>query len=212
MSLKDLIERLASDATPIQRHAFRTIMWPSLLIGALCGLVVMVMSIGLRPGLKEADTIAQLMVRGGLGLGSAIAGLAALVPSLRPDIGSALPKRILAAALILLVIVAAAQFSAHTSSWSVLYLGASAGCSPWMVTLLAIPSFASLAVGVRFEAPTHLNVTGAALGLTSGGVGASLYAFGCSEGSASLGLAWFSVGIGLTTLGGMLIAPRLLRW
>ncbi len=73
MSINDLIERLASDARPVQRHAFRTIIWPSLVMGALCGLVVMVISIGLRPGLEEADTMAQLMVRGGLGLGSAIA-------------------------------------------------------------------------------------------------------------------------------------------
>jgi len=48
----------------------------------------------------------------------------------------------------------------------------------------------ALAFGIRFEAPTHLNVTGAALGLMSGGVGAFLYAFGCREGSTSLGLIW----------------------
>lgn len=76
MSIKDLIEHLASEARPVQRHAFRTIMGPSLVIGALCGLVVMVMTIGMRPDLEEADTIAQLIVRGGLGLGSVIAGLA----------------------------------------------------------------------------------------------------------------------------------------
>jgi len=212
MSIIKLIERLASDARPVRRSAFLSIVWPSLLIGTLCGFVVMVMSIGIRPDIGQKEALAQIMVRGGLGAASVIAGLAALVSSLRPDISSTTPKRILAAALALIVIFAAVQLTSDKFSWSLVYLGASARCSPWMVALFAVPSFVSLATVVRFEAPTHLNVSGAALGLTSGGIGAFVYGFGCSEESAAVGLVWFSVGIGLTTLVGMLIGPRLLRW
>ncbi len=213
MSLKHLIERLASDTKPVPRRSlFRKIIWPSLAIGALCGLVIMMVTIGLSPSLRDFGTLAQIKVRGALGMASAFAGLAALAPSLRPDLSSVLPKRILATAITLLFAVAAAQLSSNGPSWSVLYLGTSIGHSPWMIIVLALPSFVSLVYGIRFEAPTHLNVTGAALGLTSGGVGASIYAFGCSETSRSLGLAWFSVGILVATLLGMLIASRLLRW
>ena len=122
------------------------------------------------------------------------------------------PKRILTVVLILLVLVVATQVLTRRSDWSVVYPDANAGCSPWMVGLLAVPSFVLLAARVRLEAPTHLNVSGAALGLTSGGVGAFVYAFGCREVSASLDLSWLSVGIGLSTVAGMLMAPRLLRW
>ncbi|RZF65202.1 DUF1109 family protein [Sphingomonas populi] len=213
MSLKDLIDRLASDTKPVPRRSlFRKILWPSLAIGALCGLVVMLVTIGLNPGLRDSGMLAQIQVRAGLGLASAFAGLAALAPSLRPDVSSVLPKRILATAITLLFAVAAAQLSSNGPSWSVLYLGTSIGHSPWMIIVLASPSFVSLVFGVRFEAPTHLNVTGAALGLTSGGVGAAIYAFGCSDASTPLGLAWFSVGILVATLFGMLIASRQLRW
>lgn len=212
MSIPDLIELLAADAKPVQRFSLHTIIWPSLATGALCGLVVMAMSIGFRTSFSEANAMGPLLVRIGLGLGFGVAGLAALVPSLRPDVSPVLPKRIITVASILLAIIAAGQLSSKDLNWSVLYLGASLGRSPWTVALLAIPPFVSLAFGVRFEAPTHLNVTGAALGLTSGGVGATIYAFGFTESSTPLGLAWFSVGIGLTTLGGMLVAPRLLRW
>lgn len=213
MSLKDLIERLASDSRPVPpRSLFGTIIGPSLAIGSLCGLAVMMATIGLNPSFRDPGSLAQIRVRGGLGLAATFAGLATLAPSLRPDVSSVLPKRILATAMTLLVAIAASPISSDGPSWSVFYLGTSIGCSPLMIILLASPAFASLVFGLRLEAPTHLNVTGAALGLTAGGVGAAIYAFGCREASTPLGLASFSVGIVLTTLLGTVIASRLLRW
>ena len=212
MSARKIIECLVSDASPIRRRAFGAVVCPPLAIGAASGLVVVVMSIGLRPDLRDPDAISQLAIGGGFGLGSTLAGLAALLPSLRPDMDSVLPKRILTSALVLLIAVATTQVSTDRTNWSLVHFLTSSGCSPWMVAVLAIPPYLALAARLRSEAPTHLNVSGAALGLTSGGVGTFLHSFGCSEGSAALGLASFSVGIGLATLGGALMAPRLLRW
>lgn len=212
MSTKDLIERLSADARPVQRHSLRTIIWPSLSVGTFCALAIMVMSFGLRQDLQNADVITQLMAKAVLGLIAMIAGLAALVPSLRPDMGSVLPKRILGATLLALGAIAVVHLAARCPMCSVLYLSANVARPPCVITLLAIAPFACLAFTVRSEAPTHLNVTGAALGLTSGGIGAVLYAFARNEPSTSLDLAWFSVGIVMTTVLGMIAAPRVLRW
>jgi hypothetical protein len=80
------------------------------------------------------------------------------------------------------------------------------------VLALSLPIFVGLLWSYRRFAPTHLRAAGATAGLSAGAWAATLYCLHCPEVSAMFVLTWYSLGIGLATLLGALVGPRLLRW
>lgn len=93
-----------------------------------------------------------------------------------------------------------------------MWLGHSWKSCPWLVLSLSAPIFAGLLWSFRRLAPTRLRAAGAAAGLSAGAFAATVYCIHCPEVSAIFVLTWYSLGILLATLLGMLVGPRLLRW
>lgn len=66
--------------------------------------------------------------------------------------------------------------------------------------------------GARQFAPTRPRAAGAAVGLVTASVAATLYGLHCPERAATFVVVWYSLGILLATLVGGLLGGRLLRW
>jgi hypothetical protein len=121
----------------------------------------------------------------------------------------------LSAALIVVAMVAlgAGQIIAATPAARLaLWLGHTwKVCSP-LILALALPIYAGLIVAIRRLAPTRLAVTGAAAGLASGALSATLYGLHCPEQAAAFVATWYTLGIAAATTLGALTGRRLLRW
>ncbi|HEX4272775.1 MAG TPA: DUF1109 domain-containing protein, partial [Rhizomicrobium sp.] len=76
----------------------------------------------------------------------------------------------------------------------------------------ALPTLAATFWALKRMAPTRLTQAGLGAGLFAGAVGAFVYSFHCTEGSAPFIGIWYSLGILMTTAIGGLLGGRFLRW
>ena len=81
-----------------------------------------------------------------------------------------------------------------------------------LIAGLSLPLFAGLFWSLRRLAPTRLTQAGAAAGLLAGSAAATIYAFHCTESTATFIAIWYTAGIALTTLMGAALGRFLLRW
>lgn len=213
MPALDLIDSLADDLAPVSPVRLSLELPLAILLGGAGTLAAVVGVFGLQPGLGTMEHGAPFLLKasyalmiGGIGL-----GLAATLA--RPSLTAARGWALLGAPVAILALLSAYQLGATPpSTWPANMLGGSWDRCPWRILLLSAPIFAALCFVVRRQAPTRLRAAGAAVGLTAGGVAASLYALACTESSATFVLVWYSLGIALASVAGMLMGPRLLRW
>jgi hypothetical protein len=93
-----------------------------------------------------------------------------------------------------------------------LILGHSSRVCAFLVTFTALPALAAIFWALRRMAPTRLGLAGLGAGLLAGAVGAFVYSFHCTEGSAPFIGIWYSLGIVLTAVIGGVLGRSLLRW
>jgi hypothetical protein len=96
--------------------------------------------------------------------------------------------------------------------WRDLWLGRTALVCLRTIAALAIPIFIAALWALRRLAPTRQRMAGFSAGCLAGAAAAALYAIHCRETAAAFVLSWYTAGILLPGLVGMLIGPRLLRW
>lgn len=84
-------------------------------------------------------------------------------------------------------------------------------CLLFIPLLSVLPLVASLAVMAR-AAPTEPQIAGALVGMFAGAVAAAIYAVHCPDDSPLFLAAWYVLAIGLVTIAGALLGPRVLRW
>jgi len=209
MTTEELIRHLSAQATPVRYRAAWIVLGPGLIIGALAavGLVALFMGVAApESGGWLAATIA-------FGLTFSGAGLVALLPLLRPGADTRQPKRYIFAAAALLGVLLVIQLADTPSGfWSVARIFEAVVRCPLSIVAFALPVFGTLLIALRSEAPTHLNLTGAALGLTSGGIAAAAYALGCRDCLPPDSVVCATLGIALATGAGSIAGPCLLRW
>ncbi len=78
-------------------------------------------------------------------------------------------------------------------------MGHSADVCSVLIAALALPLFGGLFWSLRKLAPTRLTQAGAAAGLLAGSAAATIYAFHCTESTATFIAIWYTAGIALTT-------------
>jgi len=91
-------------------------------------------------------------------------------------------------------------------------LGSTWNACPFNIAALSVPLFFATFWCVKGTAPTRLALAGAASGLLSGALSASVYAMHCTESAAPFIGVWYVLGISIPTLIGASLGPRLLRW
>ena len=174
---------------------------------------VLVFLWGLRPDIAAASATPRFWVKLGFGAGFAAAGLAGLLALFRPERPA--PRRLWLAAVPVVIIVAAACAEVAALPQTELmaaWMGKSALICPFAIAALSVAPATALILAGRRSAPTRLRLTGAVIGLASGGISATLYALHCPETGMAFVATWYLIGILLAALAGALSGPRLLRW
>jgi hypothetical protein len=93
-----------------------------------------------------------------------------------------------------------------------LWLGRTAVMCPCIIAALAIPIFVAVLLALRKQAPTRQRLAGFSAGCLAGAAAAGLYAIHCNETAAAFVVTWYTAGILLPGLVGVLIGSRVLRW
>lgn len=213
MKTDQFIDVLSSDLQPVKRGIVgKTLAW-ALVIGGSAAFGLMLVSVGIRPGIFGGPGLAFLALKLLFTLSLIGTGAALLNAASHP--GRNGRKRLLLIFLPFLAIaflaLGAALLSAPTARHEMVF-GAE-----WLTCLICIPlfaivPFAALIWALRMGAPTALKRTGAIAGLVAGALGAAAYAFHCSGDSLPFIAIWYGTPILLWTLIGALLGPRLLRW
>ncbi len=207
-----LIDQLVAQHRRTPPHRLSRRIATSTLLGAAITLVLIV-AWGIRPDIAAASATSRFWVKLGFGAGFAAAGLSGLLALFRPERSK--PRGLWVAAIPVAVIVAAAFNEAATVSnaeLATLWLGKTALVCPVVITALSVFPAIALTLAGRRSAPTRLRLTGGVIGLTSGGLAATMYALHCPENGMAFVASWYLTGVMLTTLIGAILGPRLLRW
>lgn len=213
MKTSDLIQKLASDLTPVSPKKIRN----DLLIGLSCGAVVSLLAIvlvfGVQPGLLSPAHGLPLIMKASYTLSLAAIAISMLVPMIRP--GNPIPSRLWWVAMMVLALASLALMQsamANPADDMSLWIGASWRQCSLRIACLSAPVLVGVCWAIRQQAPVHLRAAGALAGLVSGGLTATLYALACPENGAGFVLIWYTLGIGIVTGAGALVGPRVLRW
>jgi len=209
----DLIDRLAGELKPTPRHGLAHRIALGLGAGALLSLVIVLMLWGARPDFASAPATASFWMKTAFTLLLSVAGFGAVLRLARPD-GRA-PAALIAvlAAILGMGLAAIVQLvSAPPAARDALIMGGTSSVCPWLILALSLPIFLGCLWAMRAMAPTRLRQAGAAAGLTSGAISASLYAISCDESTMPFVFVWYGGAIAVATFIGWLIGPRVLRW
>lgn len=213
MNTDDLIRHLVSNTRPVARNSVARRLAMGVVVGGIASALLILASIGVRPDLGAALQGASFWMKWGYTFSLSIAALMTTAQLARPDSGQLRGLWALAIPVVLLAAVGLLELArTPPSQWPAMWLGHSWKSCPWLVLSLSAPIFGGLLWSFRRLAPTRLRAAGAAAGLSAGAFAATVYCIHCPEVSAIFVLTWYSLGILLATLLGMLVGPRLLRW
>lgn len=213
MNNPDLIDRLVDDLRPTRRGAAQWMMLGAVTAGIVMAMAVMVPWIGLRADIVTAPATAMFWIKLGYTSVLALLGLAAAMALSRPEKNSWPGLWAVGGVFLLALAGGLWQWgNASEAMKPVLAVGSTALVCPLFIVAFSAPVLAILLAVMRRLAPANPTLAGLAVGLASGGAGASVYAFHCGENGMLFLALWYSVGVGLVALLGALLGRTLLRW
>lgn len=208
-----LIARLVEDLRPVSAHAVAGRFLAVVALGFVVSAALMIAWLGVRPDLSAAAGTAIFWIKAGYTGALALAGIWATEQLARPG-HSGKPPLILGSGIILALGAAAVidYMLAPISARRIMLLGSSALVCPFYIAGLSVPFLVGNIILVRRLAPTNLTLAGAATGLMAGGLGASVYAFHCTEEGVPFLALWYTAGVAVVVCVGAALGKRLLRW
>jgi hypothetical protein len=212
MRTDDLIADLSSRLEPQRPSALTRKLALAVLIGVTGSTVLMLAVLGLRHDFARAIVSFGMWTKLAYTFVIALFGFWLVERAGRPGADMAKPARILALPVLAIVLLAAAQLLAPGADVPHLILGHSSRVCAFLVTFTALPTLAATFWALRHMAPTRLTLAGLGAGLFAGAVGAFVYSFHCTEGSAPFIGIWYSLGIVSTAVIGGILGRSLLRW
>jgi len=210
---EQLIDQLSAELTPTPAYALEKRLARALLIGIMISALLTVAGLGIRHDLAAALRGFAIWMKLSYATALALIALPAAFALTRPDAPA--PRRLLLTALPLLAIalLAIGEWTRMPpEGWAALWLGKTWAVCPFLLFGLALPILLLLLRAARRLAPADPRAAGAACGLTAGAIATLIYCLHCPESTAAFVLIWYSAGIGLSSLAGALLGPRLLRW
>ena len=213
MKTDQLIDMLSTNVEPVKRGQLaKTLAW-ALIIGGAASFCVMLATVGLRTEAAGGIHVGFLTLKLLFMLSVIGTGTALLMKLIRPGQEAQKLSRFLflpfLAAGFVGIVALALQPS---SSWDRMILGTEWVTCLFCIPLFAVLPFALLIWALRKGAPTNLKRTGAIAGLVAGALGATAYAFHCSDDSLPFVAIWYGAMVVLCAWIGARLGPRLLRW
>ena len=209
-----VIERLASNLTPVSKYAVAQRLGAGIGGGALGSALLMTVLIGIRPDIAAASLTVMFWVKSGYTLALAALSLWCMERLARPAESARRRSRWLLAPLLILFLLTIVEFIfSSTPTYRALIMGSGSALICFScITVLAVPPLVGLIWAMRGLAPTDLRTAGVATGLAAGGAGAFVYALHCTESSAAFVAVWYTLGAATIAIAGWFLGPRLLRW
>lgn len=213
MQTDDLIAHLSGALEPVRGTEITRTLAIGLAAGAAGSALLMAATIGVRHDIVDAMGGGAFWLKFLYTLAIAVLGLKLVERIGRPGTDASLPALLLAVpVLVLMAMMAMQMMPADDAARRALLMGHSARTCSMLIAGLALPLFAGLFWSLRQLAPTRLIRAGAAAGLLAGSTAATIYAFHCTESTATFIAIWYTAGIALTTLLGAGLGRWALRW
>jgi hypothetical protein len=212
METNDLIKALAADRG--RRTTSLSRAWTgALVLAAILAATVFFATIGPRPDIAAAAETVRFLFKFVLTAVLAMAAFFLVRELSRPGESwraalpwLALPALLIAAAVVLELLVMPPE------TWQARLIGTNSRACLTYIPLFGLGPLALFLLAIRYGAPTHPAIAGAAAGLLAGGVAATFYAAHCTDDSPLFVATWYSIAIlGLALLGAV-GASRLARW
>lgn len=213
MKTDDLIKALAADAGTVKPPISATV-WLALVAGAVLAAGVFFGMLSMRSDFLHAITSdPRFMFKFAFTLALAIPALLLVRQLARPD-GDAralawmlgIPIALLAAAVGLEMLAVPSDFWAHSA------LGTMPGACMKYIPILSLAPLAAMLYALKQGATVHPVAAGAAAGLLSGAIGATLYASFCVDDSPMFVAVWYVAGVAIVVALGAAIGAKLLKW
>jgi hypothetical protein len=213
MKTDALIDLLATGAGPVQRYPVTRRFGAAIAFGATCGFAILLATLGINPALTDFLVLPAFWIKVVFAAAMTLCGLVASARLARPGVAVGNSKWFAAGAVasmwvLALVVLADAEPGARAQ----LVLGNSWSVCPFRIALLSAPTLAAGFWAMRGLAPTNQGLAGAALGLFSGALGASIYCLHCPELAPPFLAVWYVLGILIPTVLGWAVGRALLRW
>jgi hypothetical protein len=213
MQTTDLIDRLASDLRPTSQRAAWKRLTVALSVGSVVALGAAWLSLGLGNDFVAMLLTSSLWMKWAYALGVSAAALSLCVRLARPEGAPGALPYLLGVPLLMLGAIALIEVAGvPADERRDLWLGRTAVMCPWIIAALAIPIFVAVLLALRKLAPTRQRLAGFSAGCLAGAAAAGLYAIHCNETAAAFVVTWYTAGILLPGLVGVLIGSRVLRW
>jgi hypothetical protein len=213
MQTTDLIDRLASDLRPTSQRAAWKRLTVALSVGSVVALGAAWLSLGLGNDFAAMLLTSSLWMKWAYALGVSAAALSLCVRLARPEGAPGALPFLLGVPLLMLGAIALMEVAGvPADERRDLWLGRTAVMCPWIIAALAIPIFVAVLLAFRKLAPTRQRLAGFSAGCLAGAAAAGLYAIYCNETAAAFVVTWYTAGILLPGLVGVLIGSRVLRW
>ncbi|QCP52151.1 DUF1109 domain-containing protein [Trinickia violacea] len=213
MKTRDLVARLASDGSPVERNAVSRLLDRALLQGLAGSTVLLVALYGVRSDMPQLILTAMFWVRLAFPLTIIVAAMKLAERLGRPGARLRLAWVAVALPIATMLLAAGSILLATPPGYRLeLVLGTTWRTTTASVVLLSLPSLAAMLRAMKQLAPTRLALAGAGAGLLAGAQGLLVYSLYCSEMAAPFWGVWYVLGIVITTAVGAAIAPHCLRW
>jgi hypothetical protein len=207
----DLIAALALDFGPARKVSPRLMAAAGL--GGLAAFALVALWLGFRPDIAEAPATRMFWMKAFYTALLALGGFWAVERASRPA-GSPRKGMILALAVFgLWAALCMWKFmGAAPADRMPMLMGQSWRICTLNILVLGLPILAATLVVVRGMAPTRLTLAGAAAGLFSGGLGATIYGLHCPEHAMAFVAIWYTLGVAAVTALGAVLGHWVLRW
>jgi len=211
LKTEDLIESLSRDLAPAPTVR-RQLLTPAV-VGSVFAFILVAVWLGFRPDILVAWAVPMFWMKATYTGLIALAGYCCSRLLARP-LGGAGRGFILAGAVFALVVISGAtQFMmTDPAERMALLAGGSWQVCTQNIVILGAPILGLTLFALRNLAPTRLVLTGAAAGLFSAGLAATVYGLHCPEHAMAFVAVWYSLGMVLLTAAGALVGPWALRW
>ena len=213
MQTTDLIDRLAADLHPTSPGAAWKTLAVALSVGSVVALGAACVSFGKGNDFVSMLLASSLWMKWAYALGVSAAAFSLCARLARPEgAPGALPFLLGVPFLVLGAIALIEVAGVPVDKQRALWLGRTPLTCPSIIGALAIPIFVAVLLALRQLAPTRPRLAGFSAGCLAGAIAAGLYAIYCKETAAAFVVTWYTAGILLPGLVGVLIGSRVLRW
>jgi len=213
MKTQELLTRLASNVSTIERNAVPRLLTRALLQGLAGSAVLLVALYGVRSDMPELVFTTMFWVRLAFPLAIIAAAMKLAERLGRPGARLRLAWFAVALPMASMVLAAASILLATPPGYRLeLMLGTTWRTTTARVVLLALPSLLAMLRAMKQLMPTRLALAGAGAGVLAGAQGLLVYSLYCSEMAVPFWGIWYVLAIVITTAVGSAIAPHFLRW